>query len=271
MSGPLAVETHYGRKTVTRRLINLPSHSWKSFDSTVDEKGRKCWIFGPNLSGARLVRPKYQRGDWCYIREPFSARAYANGVAPVGQTNLDLDHAFWQDIPRPLRKPPAIEWVCYRGDMSYWYINNHEDEETKKQYPLLHLIAANNRNHEISEFAKHRWYAGRFMPKWMGRTLVRIVDVQPQRLQEIDDADAAMEGFPLPYSIEPGSPRGEFFKYWNDLHANDSNEISVADNPWVWRYEWQLAQVEPFAHWPETNEGAHYHHESFNSMRLEDF
>lgn len=269
MSGRLAVETHYGRKTVTRRLINKTNPDFKLFETINDEKG-VGFIMGESIAYASIFRPKYQVGDWCYIREPFTARAWSETDMVNMEESLGFNGEFWQDIPKPLRGQKAIKWIAYRGDMSFWYSCMREDApgseelaEHRLLYPLEHLVQAVSHKDDIKAFEQHRWYVGRFMPKWMSRTLVRIVDVSAQPLQDIIEADAVMEGFPLGHQIEKKSARGDFICYWNDLNANDSNEISFADNPWVWRYEWQLFHVEPFAHMQDVNPGVLYDHNLF--------
>jgi hypothetical protein len=266
MSGPLAVEAHFGRKTVTRRLIKGITPGQTIYNNGTDNRGA-WWMFNPEEEGdCPIVRPKYNVGDWCYIREPFTARAFANDVDHKGG-RLNLDQAFWQDIPSALRKPGAINWVCYRGDMSFWYPVEREDEASRKLYPLESLVQCDPRTDEITAFDGHRWYAGRFMPKWMGRTLVRIVDVSAEHVQQIDEADAIMEGFPIGQPIEPTTAKADFYRLWNEMHGD--GEHGIAENPWVWRYEFQVHQVEPHAHWEDTNPGGRYDHDKFMNDQMD--
>lgn len=268
MSGPLAVEAHWGRKTVTRRLIKHGVDDPVIYDEGYDEKGQ-WWVLGekgplPNHESAALIRPKYNVGDWCYIREPFTARAWKESdVGILTHKDYGVDGEFWRDLPKPIRKPEVIEWICFRGDMSFWYPVPSSDD-----IPLNEILACFSRADQIDAEKNHRWYAGRFMPKWMSRTLVRIADVRPQLLKEITEEDARLEGFPFGMEGTQHQPSAKtaFYTYWDSMHADGYH--GVDQNPWVWRYEWQLAAVEPGHHWPDTQPGARLEHAVVSGRKI---
>lgn len=72
-----------------------------------------------------------------------------------------------------------------------------------------------------------RYRNARFMCRWMSRLRLCIIDVRPERVQEITEAEARKEGF---------CDRAEFVGYWELLHGPGSFE----QNEWVWRYEFEV-------------------------------
>ena len=79
------------------------------------------------------------------------------------------------------------------------------------------------------------------MPRWASRLTLTVTDVRVQRLQEISEADAQAEGFPISWDgkpYDPPSPQEDIWQgygrasmslYWTSLHGPDA----WAANPWV--------------------------------------
>lgn len=86
-----------------------------------------------------------------------------------------------------------------------------------------------------------RYRHARFMPRWASRLTLLVTDVLVQRLQEISEADARAEGFPITWDgrpYEPPSPdvdswqgygRASMCLYWNIIHGPGAWD----KNPWV--------------------------------------
>ena len=86
-----------------------------------------------------------------------------------------------------------------------------------------------------------RWRSPIHMPRWASRLTLTATDVRVERLQEISEADAQAEGFPISWDGKPYDPpspqedswqgygRASMSLYWNSLHGPDA----WAANPWV--------------------------------------
>lgn len=90
-----------------------------------------------------------------------------------------------------------------------------------------------------------------FMPRWASRITLEVTGVRVERLQEITEADAQAEGFPLPgpqptrirvtdidgtVSESRGlsvhmTARGAFCSLWDGINGK---RAPWASNPWVW-------------------------------------
>jgi hypothetical protein len=90
--------------------------------------------------------------------------------------------------------------------------------------------------HPISERGKTR--VSIHMPRWASRTLLDVVSVRVERLQDISEDDAKAEGVvPLPYDPEgdcwtDGKHRTAFESLWNEINGWSPNAWEA--NPWVW-------------------------------------
>jgi hypothetical protein len=83
------------------------------------------------------------------------------------------------------------------------------------------------------EASMFKWKSPRFMPERASRSHARIVSVIPERIQEINEIDAYLEGFRDQLRGETFWPAGAQFKeIWDKLHLG-----SWERNDWVWRIE----------------------------------
>jgi hypothetical protein len=78
-----------------------------------------------------------------------------------------------------------------------------------------------------------KWNSPMFMPEKYARTFLLIKEVKPQRIQEITEEDAWAEG--LYDSYDPIQARVRYADLWDFI-----NKVKWADNPWVWRYEFEV-------------------------------
>jgi hypothetical protein len=89
-----------------------------------------------------------------------------------------------------------------------------------------------------------KWRSPLHMPRWAARIILEITEVRVQRLQEINEADARAEGFPIPgtqpciVNGEPGEvtffdPRAAFAYGWNAINGKRPG-CAWIDNPWTW-------------------------------------
>lgn len=78
------------------------------------------------------------------------------------------------------------------------------------------------------------WRPSIFMPRWASRITLRVTSVRAQRLQDINEDDAAAEGIKRhsgPYILD-------FAKLWDDINAKRGH--SWNSNPWVWAYKFEV-------------------------------
>ena len=72
-----------------------------------------------------------------------------------------------------------------------------------------------------------------FMPRWASRLTLDVVSVRVERLEEINDADALLEGV---------ESRDAFMALWESING-DRPGCSWEANPWVWRVEFRRVEV----------------------------
>jgi hypothetical protein len=81
-----------------------------------------------------------------------------------------------------------------------------------------------------------QWKSPRFMPEAASRSHARIVSVIPERIQEINEVDAYLEGFRDQLRGETFWPVGAQFKeIWDKIHPG-----SWERNNWVWRIKLEV-------------------------------
>ena len=69
---------------------------------------------------------------------------------------------------------------------------------------------------------------------------IRILDVRAERLSDIDNVDAANEGFASldRFAESRTSMRDDFLTYWSELYGDDYDEDAL-----VWRIEFELVEA----------------------------
>jgi hypothetical protein len=74
------------------------------------------------------------------------------------------------------------------------------------------------------------WRPSIYMPRWASRITLTITDVRVQRVQDISEEDAFVEG--ISGGDWLGDPVGEYAKLWSSINAKRG--YSWDTNPWVW-------------------------------------
>lgn len=199
---------HAGQKTETRRLLTRSTSRWSSTLAWSDL----------DLSAAVVDEP-YPGVHRLLVGHARFA-AVSTGVQPrikAGDTLLVRETWAVPDVELDATKPselPDGTRVVFKAD-----------------YPLTpegeHLWRADGVT---------RWRPGIHLPHRFVRTRLEVVEVVPQRLHDITDADILAEGV---LSTEPDTLRQAWIDLWDSINRD---RASWASNPWVWviRFEVRL-------------------------------
>lgn len=208
-SGPMVRALLDGRKTQTRRVVNLPHNNalgqWepttigglnggRTKDGlTIPEQGA-IWH---TRTGDSLMCPYGAPGDRLWVRETCRAEELPDGLDGI---RYAADKAFVA-----IRGSDADRWIqlnAYRGKKG-------------AVVPPIH------------------------MPRWASRIVLEITGVRVERLQSISEADAEAEGInflrSVPDADETLDARGLFHCLWDGINGDGA----WAANPWVWVVEFR--------------------------------
>jgi hypothetical protein len=78
------------------------------------------------------------------------------------------------------------------------------------------------------------------MPRWASRTARRLLGIRPERLHEIDNADAAREGIVTGREGNAGG-RVEYHRLWEKINGE---RYPWQHNPYVWRAEFSPEPID---------------------------
>jgi len=94
-----------------------------------------------------------------------------------------------------------------------------------------------------------KWRPSIFMPKEAARLFLRVTDVRAERLQEITEEDAVLEGCgPRVHSATSVTARQDFMHIWQKLNdMRDGGKYAWITNPWVWAYTFERIIFAPAA------------------------
>lgn len=70
-----------------------------------------------------------------------------------------------------------------------------------------------------------RWSSSAQMPRWASRILLQITGVDAQRLHEITEGGARIEGSPT---------RAAFALAWDEIYQQKAAELAWEEDPWIW-------------------------------------
>jgi hypothetical protein len=202
-----------GRKTVTRRVIDLPDDVLWDFTGVMKDGSYRFSHQGDKdlIDGLCFRKPRYQVGDLLWVKE---------GWWDLGH----MEHGKWQgrieshtvkpryvaDCPDPFAEgiggivqPEKIPWKQTRLFRSTW-----------------------------------RKCSSRFMPKWVARTWLEVVSVRAERLQDITEDEIWAEGL-CPTSEDLAYL--EWINLWDSINAKRGYSWEI--NPWCWVLSFK--QVKP--------------------------
>jgi hypothetical protein len=222
-SGPLVRSILAGQKTQTRRpikfrvgpggtkLVRIPNRNAciKLTDvGLVWNPYSGCpdtpWVDGQH--DGMVACPFGQAGDRLWVRETW--KFLGTDMNRLGRTHMMQDGVFE-----------------YRADGQRVTIcRPHQDIE---RYMIGHT----------------KWRPSIHMPRWASRITLDVVNVRVERLQDISEADAKLEGMP---GLEPhqsyagflGPYREQFRGDWDAIYANRG--LGWNANPWVWAVDFRM-------------------------------
>jgi hypothetical protein len=169
-------------------------------------------------AGAQVEPQKYRASDFDLTTCPYGVPGDRLWVREAWRTYESLDHL----APRDIGRGAGVEYVAGGSN-----VNGHEAEK-------LHGMG--------------RYRHSQFLPRWASRITLEVTDVRVERLQEISEDDAILEGALEAHDtdrqvdswarwtqrVDPGAhvgtARGAFAALWERIHGPNS----WAASPWVW-------------------------------------
>jgi hypothetical protein len=185
MSTPMVEAYLAGKKTMTRRIVKLPSdklmdkHNLPRFvPVAIYPDGGGNWIGWDNDVPERL-------GDGRIVsKAEFTKIAYPNGEG--FKCPYQIGQKLW------VKEGWAVGSASrdYPGRLEILYKTVHNDNNDRKWAKV-----------DLDTWAKqannNKWRSGRFMFKWASRITLEVTAVRVERLQEISEEDAIAEGTPI--------------------------------------------------------------------------
>jgi len=139
-----------------------------------------------------------------------------------------------------------ILWVreAYR---SSWHVNQNDpmDEYVNVKDCAAYRSTGTCMQGNAIDPTGAKWTTSIFMPRKYSRFLLQIVELYPQRIQEISEREAEREGFLEKIHEDCGlmtgiSARERFFRFWD---TTIGKQFPISLNPWVWVIKFNLIKV----------------------------
>ena len=207
-----------GRKTQTRRVIPFTRIAYEDKNDTPD-----LYLHGKDdgeFINAKDAAP-YRRDDLLWVREAWKFWNWTEDGEPLIRYKAD-----------------GAEKLCHPStDETGQMWNDVFSKLSERENVLKHGAARDS-----------AWRSPLFMFKDAARLWLRVTDVRAERLQDITEDDARMEGvadpwnYQLPEYYEDASMR--YLDYYTAAFAGrwdrrDTSGYPWKDNPWVWVYEFK--------------------------------
>lgn len=171
-------------------------------------------------------------------------KAYKVERQSAKKWNFYIQYGGMVDVMYPIESPVSasdILWV----------------QETFGRMPYGFVYRADGDSPEgWSEY--DRWQSPTHIPHEAVRIFLRVTDVQPQRLQDITEEQAVMEGFSAGHGEKKDKPEAltavlAFALQWNKTFSNRScppryNSLRWRNNPWVWAITFERCE-KPVGWW----------------------
>jgi hypothetical protein len=138
---------------------------------------------------------------------------------------------------------------CAPGDRLWVRETWAEESQSPDEYPIICYRADGASHHSDKwnrsprleqDYTPRKWRPSIHMPRWASRITLDVVSVRVERLQDIDNYDAKLEGVEEADTDECGDYRWSFMELWDSLNAKRGFGWDV--NPFVWRIEFEVAK-----------------------------
>ncbi len=236
-SGPMVRAILDGRKTQTRRVVNLQKY-WS-------QKWAKHLIFCQDPDQYRVMewRMDVNQPHNQELNVPF--RHKNDPVTPWDRCAVDAMECPYGS-PAWLRLPATQLWVketfglCSYHDVTAWdggSIRGVEAAEIRTEYNVEYAADWHHRNQEACH-----WRPSIFMPRWASRLTLEVTGIRVERLQDISPVDALAEGCPH-HRATGFSPQDAIDWYratWESINGPGSWDA----HPWVWVIEFRRIEAE---------------------------
>ena len=223
-SGPMVRAILGGRKTQTRRVVvPQPTQS-----AGVAANSTYLSVTEPGADCAKSVGCKWCPGDRLWVKETWKIDG-------------------WTDDGEP--------FIKYRADDAVLLREPDTDEAALKVVDTWADLSTQE-NLAVDGLARdRRWRSPRFMFGFMSRITLEVVDVRPERVQEISYGEVIDEGI----VSTPGAGVGaqgmyecgvrrevatikRFAGLWDQINAKRG--YSWASNPWVWAITFKIVSMD---------------------------
>lgn len=198
-----------GKKTVTRRPVTpAPEPSGLGYD----------W-WPSNKFGSMIQVSDFESIDSDYKRE--GTKDIASDACPIA----NIGDLIWV-------RETFCHGPCGSAPELTLYRSGHPQPELKRKYESV------MGDEEI------KWTPSIHMPRWASRLTLKVTDIRIERVQEITEEQAVMEGMPTDeecqlMAVDSGlgwyqKPTTWFKELWDRIYNNWS------DNPYVWVIEFEV-------------------------------
>ena len=180
----------------------------------------------PILFNTEMVRAILEGRKAC-TRRVITLPENMDGV-PVGKSG-DSNNPLGFMYPGGIKRPPYQP-----GDILYV-------RETWKKAPNGYYYYEDWQRNDIADITK--WKPSIRMPKAAARIWLKVTDMRVERLQEITEEQAKLEGCNRGMLTGPCTARGQFENLWNStIKKSDIDRYGWDANPWVWVIEFERCE-----------------------------
>lgn len=187
----------------------------------------------PILFNTEMVQAILDGRKTCTRRAiKFSNGMIGRPVGKAGDSSNPLGVMYPGGIKRPPYQPGDILYVRETWGEGYekgTYIYKADDK-------LANLP-------EFKDSSKLIYNPSIHMPKEAARIWLKVTDVRVERLQEITETQAQVEGCNSGLLTGPCTARGQFENLWNStIKKPDADKYGWSANPWVWVIEFERCE-----------------------------